>query len=318
MSRLIAASADAWVSIASRVPTAQSQIAEQELDVLYYTDIGIDGPTYYLAHARLAPVQCVTWGHPLTTGIPTLDYFISSEHLEPPGSEVQYSEKLVRLPHLANYYYRPTPPFSTKTRRDFGLADDVHAYGCPQSLFKLHPDDDDVFGRILRRDPRGRLVLVEGNFPSWTQRLLARFRRAMPDVCDRVQFVPTQQPRDFARLLASVDVLLDPLVFGGGDSSYQSFAVGAPVVTLPSGFLRGRITYALYRQMGVDDLIAHDADDYVERAVRLANDRAWRDDVQAKILAAGDKIFENLSGVRDLEAFFIEAVERTRSQARLP
>ncbi len=140
----------------------------------------------------------------------------------------------------------------------------------------------------------------------------------MPDVCDRVQFVPTQHPRDFARLLATVDVLVDPLVFGGGDTSYQSFAVGAPVVTLASGFLRGRITYALYRQMGVEDLIATDVDDYVERAVRLANDRAWREEVRAKILASNDKIFENPAGVRDLESFLVEAVESQRSRARSP
>ena len=98
----------------------------------------------------------------------------------------------------------------------------------------------------------------------------------------------------------------------------RSSGAGPPVVTLASGFLRGRITYALYRQMGVEDLIATDVDDYVERAVRLANDRAWREEVRATILASNDKIFENPAGVRDLESFLVEAVESQRSRARSP
>ena len=112
--------------------------------------------TYYLAHARLAPVQCVTWGHPLTTGIETIDYFLSSADLEPPHADDHYTEKLVRLSHLTNYYYRPDPPALTKSRSDFGFADEDHVYLCPQNLFKLHPENDVVFGEILRRDPRRR------------------------------------------------------------------------------------------------------------------------------------------------------------------
>jgi predicted O-linked N-acetylglucosamine transferase (SPINDLY family) len=308
IARRIAATADACVALPPQMADVQRRVAQCELDVLFYTDIGIDYWTYYLAHARLAPVQCLTWGHPLTTGIPTLDYFISAEHLEPVGAERHYSEKLVRLPHLANYYFRPQPSISLKTRRDFGLPEDARVYACLQSLFKLHPDDDAVFGEILRRDPAARLALLEGNFPRWTELLKARFRRSIPDVCDRIDFLPHQPPGDFSRLLATVDALLDPLHFGGGDTSYQSFAVGAPIVTLPSGFLRGRITYALYRAMAIDDLIATDADDCVQLAVRLANDRPWRDQMRDKILAGGDKIFENPAGVRELESFLINSV----------
>jgi predicted O-linked N-acetylglucosamine transferase (SPINDLY family) len=307
MSRRIAAAADECVTLAPRLAEAQSEIARRELDVLFYTDIGFDALTYYLAYARLAPVQCVTWGHPLTTGIPTLDYFVSSRDLDPPGAESHYTEKLARLGHLANYYFRPEVS-PTKTRRDFGLPGEAHLYASLQSLFKFHPDDDAVFAEILRRDPRGVLVLLEGNYPSWTELLRRRLRGSIPDDFERIVFVPQQTPADFSRLLAVVDVCLDPLHFGGGDTSYQSFAVGAPVVTLPGGFLRGRITYALYRAMGVDDPIARDVDDYVARAVRLGTDSAWRETVRAKILAANHKIFESLAGVRDLEAFLIQAV----------
>jgi predicted O-linked N-acetylglucosamine transferase (SPINDLY family) len=266
--------------------------------------------SYCLAHARLAPVQCVTWGHPLTTGISTLDYFISSADLEPAGSESHYSEALVRLSALAVHYFRPPPTASRRTPADFGLDPRAHWYACLQSPFKLHPDDDQTWAEILRRDTAGRLLLLEGQFPEWHERLYARFQRSIPDVASRIQFVAQQAPHEFVRLLELVDVLLDPLHFGGGETSYQSFAVGTPVVTLPGGFLRSRITYALYRAMGVTDCVVESRNAFVARAVQLGTSRETRAQVREKILAAAGAIFESNAGVRELESFLIEALAR--------
>src|SRR5213079_536425 len=96
---------------------------------------------------------------------------ISSQDLEPAGAEAHYSEKLVKLAHLANYYYRPEASTSRKSRQEFGLAAADHLYVCPQSLFKLHPDDDDVFHQIVEQDPLARIVLIEGQQPTWTELL---------------------------------------------------------------------------------------------------------------------------------------------------
>ena len=80
----IRASADEVVPLPPALEPARKLIAEQQLDVLFYTDIGMEPLTYFLAFARLARVQCVTWGHPVTTGIPAIDYYLSSVDLEPP------------------------------------------------------------------------------------------------------------------------------------------------------------------------------------------------------------------------------------------
>lgn len=310
MSLAIAAGADRTITLPPQLSAAREQIARERLDVLFYTDVGMDALPCYLAHARLAPVQCVTWGHPLTTGLPTIDYFISSQDLEPAGAEAHYTEKLVKLAHLANYYYRPEPSTSGKSRHDFGLAGDDHLYVCPQSLFKLHPDDDAVFRQIVERDPLARIVLIEGQQPTWARLLGQRLSQSMGKASERVQFVPRQPQPDFQRLLELADVLLDPLHFGGGNTSYEAFSVGTPIVTLPGGFLRSRITFALYRWMGIEDCIATDPGDYVKKAVRLGTDPLWREQVQAKILAEHHKLYENPAGVRDLEAFLIQTVTR--------
>ena len=308
MSRAISTCADRVVTLAPQLSRARDQVAEQELDVLFYTDIGMDAMTYYLAHARLASVQCVTWGHPLTTGLPAMDYFISAQDLDAEGAEAHYTETLVRLPHLANYYFRPEVPPDTKTRQDFGLDERAHLYVCPQSLFKLHPDDDATMANILRQDPLAAIVLIEGNQPTWAPLLAARHRRTMGTLADRVHFVPRQSQGDFQRLLALADVISDPLHFGGGNSSYEGFAVGAPIVTLPGAFLRSRITFALYQTMGISDCTAQNRDDYVAKAVRLGTDPAWRAHVRSRIFENNHKIYENPAGVRELEAFLLDTL----------
>src|SRR5207249_4355624 len=105
-------------------------------DLLFYADIGMDAISYFLAYARLAPVQCVTWGHPVTTGIPNVDAFLSADVLEPPGAEAHYSERLVRLGRLPTWYECPIVPAEPAGRAALGLPADATLYVCPQSLFK--------------------------------------------------------------------------------------------------------------------------------------------------------------------------------------
>jgi predicted O-linked N-acetylglucosamine transferase (SPINDLY family) len=308
----IGKAADEVVTLPTRLDAARKLIAARELDVLFYTDIGMDPFTYFLAFARLAPVQCTTWGHPVTSGIPTMDYFLSNVHLETPDSNAIYTETLVRMRRINSYYFLPQLVGQVKPRSAFGLEEGSHLYVCPQTLYKLHPDFDSILGAILRSDPLGCLVFIKGTHEYWQRTLTQRFRRSFPDVADRVGFLPYLSGDDFLHLQAIADVLLDPIHFGGGNTSYEAFAVGTPIVTLAGPFLRSRITYACYQQMGITDCIARDPEDYVRIALRLAMDPAARADVSTRILAAHPSLYEDEGAVRELEQFFAEAVNRSR------
>jgi protein O-GlcNAc transferase len=306
--------ADRFVELPLHLPAARRLIGDQQLDVLVYTDIGMDPVTSTLAHSRLAPVQCTTWGHPVTTGIDTIDYFISSKALETEEAEEHYTETLVRLKSFPIYCYRPEyvpPPFPPlngvtarkKVREGFGLAGEAHVYACLQSLFKLHPDFDAVLGGLLRGDPQGTLVLRGGEAPRWEQLLRKRFAATLPDVVDRIRFLPRLNLPEFLNLMAISDVLLDPLHFGGGNTTYEALALGVPIVTLPSRFLRGRITSGLYKQMGILDSVVHSPGQYIEVALRLGTDKSYRDEVRDKILDSNNVLYENTTGVKELEEF---------------
>ncbi len=134
--------------------------------------------------------------------------------------------------------------------------------------------------------------------------LINRFRRTLGDVSDRIRWVPRQDRAGFLSLNNVLDVSLDPLHFGGGNTTYEAFALGLPVVTLPSEFLRGRITYSQYRMMGIDDCIVQYPGEYIQLALRLGTDRAFRDSIRQKILAANSVLYENAAAVRGLEDFF--------------
>jgi predicted O-linked N-acetylglucosamine transferase (SPINDLY family) len=281
----------------------RSRIAALNLDVLMLADVGMNTTTYTLAFSRMAPVQCVTWGHPVTTGNASVDYFISSELLETPEADAHYSERLVRLSNLGTYYYRPDPPPLSRTREYFGLDPARHVYLCPQTLFKLHPEFDPLVAEILRRDPLGDLVLLEGRHAAWTQLVRERFARTMPDVAERVRFLPPWPRGDFMHLNRLADVSLDTLHFGGGNTTYEALAVGTPVVTLPGPFMRSRIALALYRKMNLLDCVAQSAEQYVELAVRLGTDPDARRDMSQRIEKASGALFEDPAEVREFERF---------------
>lgn len=287
-------------------------IATQNIDILIYTDIGMDPLSYYLALERLAPVQCVLWGHPDTTGSPAMDYFLSTPWLETEQSPQEYSEQLVLLDNLLTYYKWPERSDRSLDRSHFGLPMQGNIYYCPQSLFKVHPDFDPILGSILRQDPKGLVVFIQGKHAEWSELLMGRFRATIPDVANRIRFIKRMPPDEYLHSLSMADVLLDTTHFGGGSTSQEALAYGMPIVTLPSSFLRGRITYACYQKMGFPDCIASDEESYANLAVRIATDSDVRRHMQARIRETNRVLYEDRSAVKMLEDFLLQLFHSAR------
>ena len=296
--------ADRVVHLSESLFAARAQIAATEMDVLVYLDIGMEPLSYLLAFSRLAPKQFVTFGHPVTTGLETLDGYLSTAALDPEGNEAHYTEPLVRLPRLPVYYNRlGVSPEGLPDRDALGLPADRHLYVCTQTLFKVHPDFDAVLAAILERDPQGTVVFIEGSHRQMARQLAKRLSRLVPDVEERVLFLPALNYENFLGLSKAADVLLDTLHFSGGNTSLEGLALGTPVVTWPSQFMRGRWTAAVYADMGIDDMVAVDPEAYVDLALRCAGDAAWREQVSGKILDQGAAFFENDDAVTGFAEF---------------
>lgn len=289
------------IVLSNQLTEAQRQVASCKADLVLYPEIGMDTLTYFLAFARLAPVQCVMWGHPDTTGIPAIDYYLSSNLIEPFDAQQHYRETLIQLNELPMYYTRPEPE-STGSRSQFGLSEQDHIYLCPQTLFKFHPDFDVIIAQILHKDPLGKLVLINSLYPHWKDMLIARWKVSMPDALKQVVFLPSLPQQQFYQLLQCADVMLDPFYFGGGNTTFEALALGVPIVTLPGEFMRGRVTHGCYRRMEYDELIARNEEEYVSLCNRLAMDSNFRLECRKEILKRSDVLFENKAAVEEIAA----------------
>ena len=298
--------ADDVVVIPKDIQLGREAIAAQTFDILLYADIGMEPLSYYLAFARLAPVQCVTWGHPDTTGLETMDYYISNDLAEPENGQESYTEKLVRLDGVQSWYPRMSKPKHLPDRVSLGLPKEGSFYLCPQNLIKIHPDMDTALAEILRRDETGRLVIFDSADPNWTRLLLARWSAVFGDSFERVIVLPQRSLDEFLGVLAVADVVLDTWPFGAGNTNYQTFAMGVPVVTLPGDWIRGRGTLANYLHMGIEDCIAQTPGEYVDIAVRLGTDDGFRKSVSDQIEDKSKAVLEDEVCVRALARFLEE------------
>lgn len=270
-------------------------IRDDGLAILVYPELGMGAVPFALGSLRLAPVQCAGWGHPVTTGLPEIDVFFSCASMEAQDARAHYTERLVTLPGIGTRYRMPRLP-SAATRAQFGLPDGAPLLLCPQSLFKVHPDNDALFARVLDAIPRSQLVMFRGRDPDLTRRFVARLARAGIGG-DRLRMLPQCAHDDFLRINGVCDVMLDTLHWSGGNTSLDALACGLPIVTLPGPFMRGRQSAAMLAAMDLPELVVRDEDDYVRRVARVAGDVDYRFDVVARIRAAQGAVFDTAAPV---------------------
>jgi len=308
----IRAAADTYVGVPGDVDQARAAIEAAELDILLFADIGMHPVTTYLSLWRLAPLQLTTWGHSITSGIDTIDYYVSADAIETPDAQELYSEKLMRLPgYFLPRYERPAPGRARKSRAALAWPADRHVYFCPQSLFKLHPDFDRALKGIAERDAKAEIVLL-GAKPAWQERLTTRLEKTLGDAADRVRFAPPASHADFLDYLAAADVVIDSFHFGGCNTSAEALSLGVPIVTLPAFQLPGRFTLGLYRELGIDSCIAADEAGFVDLAVRVASEPDFRRTVSAQISERAGALFDRPDTGRVLGEELLRLVSSAR------
>lgn len=299
--------------------SARQVLADLHLDALVYLDIGMEPMSYFMAHARLAPVQLLMSGHPVTSGISTIDYFFSSELAESSRGAEHYSEKLILMSALNSVYESPALPAEMKGRREFGLPEAGALYVCPMLLQKIHPAFDAAVARLLEADESGYVVFFESRAHNWQKVLQARFAVTIPSsVRDRVIFLPWQQEYgDFLAANAVADVVLDPFHFGIGSTAAATFAVDTPIVTLPGAFMRGRggLTYCLL--LDLPECVASDVGDYVKRAMELAHDTPLRAEVRTRLAANKHRFFANETPVEELSKHLLALTQATFASSEM-
>jgi predicted O-linked N-acetylglucosamine transferase (SPINDLY family) len=293
------------------------RIRKDHPDVIFYPEVGMDPVTCALAALRLAPLQAASWGHPVTTGLASIDLFFSGALLESPKADAHYRERLIRLPGTgACTQARPVSAAVWD-----GDAPGALRFALPHQPIKMDPEDDVLLTRIAKAVGNCEFWLASPGKLGWaTERLrarLARVFRAEGLDPERYLRVTPWLPRErFLGYLDAMDVYLDSPAFSGYTTAWQALQRGLPMVTLEGTFMRQRLAAGLLRQIEVPDGIARSKDDYVTLASRFAEEsriterrRATREAIRQASRRADD----NRSAVSALQDVMCQSLAaRTR------
>jgi predicted O-linked N-acetylglucosamine transferase (SPINDLY family) len=275
--------------------------------VLIYPEIGMHQVSAQLAAQRLARAQCNSWGHPDTSGFPTVDYFLSSALMEPADGQDHYTEQLVRLPNLSTSYEPLEIPTVPLRRAELGLRETSVAYWCGHTIKKYLPQFDQLFPRIAREVVDCQFVFVSYGqdavdelFRRRLDAAFAGFGLRARDYC--VMLAPVEMPR-YVAAVGRCDIVLDCIGWSGCNSSLESLAHDLPIVTCPGPLMRSRHSMAILTMMGSTETVAADSETYIATAVRLAHDLSWRDAVKRQMALNKHRVYRDEAGVSGLADF---------------
>jgi len=271
----------------------------KNLDFLFFYEIGMSPESRMLSSFRLARIQGVFWGHPVSSGNSKIDYFISSELMETSNSNKYYTEKILKLPNIGI-------KISNKHKGYDKIDYTEKSFLVNQSLFKVLPNQDKIFAKIASRlsDYKINFIkspnLIENR--KFKKRLLKEFKKYEVSA-NNFNLLERSDEDGFLQYIKKTKIILDTFDWSGGLTSLQSISFNKPIVTLPSSMMRGRHSLAMLKIMDLDCLIAKNEDEYINIALKLANDEDYYEKICEKINKNKIKIFDDHLVIKKFEEF---------------
>ena len=290
------------------------RINHDNLDVLIYLDIGMDPKMQILGSLKLAKFQCCTYGVPVTSGLGSIDYFLSSEIMETDLSHEHYSEKLIKLPDLGVDYdehqYNKIRDTNYKKEKSKVI------FLSLQSSYKLLPQHDHIYFDIIDKNYNCKFWFIgtKNNFIS------EKFKERIQLICDKKKlsiddfftFYPKMSYENYLNLINKSDIILDSLDWSGFNTTLDAFIFNKPVITLAGSFMRSRHSFAILKILKIEDLISQDKKNYVEKALNLSKNSALLEIMNEKIKLNKKILFNNHKTIKFLENFLLSLFKTTK------
>ena len=253
---------------------------------------------------RMAKKQVIWMGYCNTTGLKNMDYIISDPNLIYSNEESLYSEKVIYLPKIwnahcgFNFERKENPPPFIKNK--------YFTFGSFNNFDKINPDVVFTWSKILKKINNSKLVLKTSTKRFATKRLKQLFEKN--DVSDSVEFI--HKVPEFKKHLENynyIDIALDTFPYNGVTTSFEAIWMGVPVLTMAGYNFNSRCGESINKNLGMEELIAKDEDDYVQKAFNLANN--YQDYINLRKSIFLDAIKSPLFNVHDYSKSFFEALK---------
>jgi|GEM_PF-786031 len=291
--------ADKFVPLPQELAQQVSVIRQAALDVIIIgTNVtAVTNQIALLALHRLAPLQLVTYCSPVSTGMRHVDGYLSGTFAVDKDAAEHFSEKLMVCdgpPGCLDYAVENRVPANRFDRRSMGIADTDVIFVNAAACFKILPEMQETWAKIIKSVDNSRLLLLPFN-PNWnstfpvkqfTRSLSAAFHRHGLGE-DRIMLTGSLPSRAEVKELEKIaDVYLDTYPFSGSISVIDPLELGIPSVVWEGKTHRSRMAAALLRELAIPELIAQDERSYIRISVQLATDAAFRLEIKSRILAA--------------------------------
>lgn len=311
--RAMQSSFDQFLDVAAG---SDQEIAERiralEIDILVDLDGYIDGArTGILAH-RAAPVQVNYLGYPGTLGAPYVDYILADPVLVPPGDELHYAEKIVRLPDSYQPNSNRPSPGPRPSRASLGLPEEAFVFSSFNTHHKITPDIFAAWMRLLDRVPGSVLWLLAGQ--ETVQENLRREAASHGIDPGRLVFAGLASPPEHLARLQQADLFLDTLYYNAHTTASDALWMGLPLVTCRGQTFASRVAASLLHAAGLPDLVTQTLAEYEALALRLAREPSLLRSVRDRLMRpyAGNALFDEDRFLRHLEAAYEQMMDFAR------
>lgn len=302
-----------YINLGSSLMYSAKCIQDFGLDILLFPEIGMDTLTKSLACLRLAPLQIASWGHPETTGLPTIDLFLSAVLFEKEGASSHYSETLLQLPSLGTFIEEDHTRAVKPNLESFNINIDAPIILCAGSPSKYSPLDDHVLVEIAKKLKHCNFIFFnfQENLSSQLRERLNRvFFAAGLNGDDYFKFIPFLPKQEFFGLLLQADIYLDTIGFSGFNTALQAIFCNLPVVTIEGKFMRGRLASGILNHIGLHELVCNTKEEYVNLAIEILNNKAFANQIKNQISRSKSSLFSDSSPIDALEDYLIEHIKK--------
>jgi len=262
--------ADTWrVTVGLSDEQMAEMIRQDGIDILVDLALHSNNNRLLVFAHKPAPVQ-VTWlGYPGTTGMTAIDYRLTDPYLDPPGADYFcYTEESVHLPHTFWCY----DPLSNMPMAETlpALKNGFVTFGCTNGFYKVNDSMLKLWAKILNALPKSQLMLFAPRGKTW-DRVYAMFREEGIDA-SRLHLTDRLQKEKYMQVHNWIDICLDTWPCCGGTTTLDALWMGVPMITLLGKTIAGRSGFSILSNIGLQELVAHTPEEYLEIAVKLAKD----------------------------------------------